>query len=314
MTNKEKAEKILDRYLTGKANTKERKLVDKWYYSFKSTISRDEQSRKQLEEELFKAIVSQIDHNETPAFKLLPYLKYAAILLLVSAAGIASWNWKNNGKPAAAYMIISTAKDQHKKIMLQDGSVILLGPLSQVKYPKRFKSDKRIVELLEGRAFFNIHHDKQRPFSVLLPNQLFTHVLGTSFTINAYKRSERIDVAVSSGKVAVGNDAKLLGVLTKGEQLLYNKTTRKSTVSLLVQPVRSLIFDNSPMSEVLATLQSAYGIKINVQHGLKLEHLKFTGTFSTSQQPGKILWLLSRIHHFNIDASADDKTFKIFMN
>jgi len=211
-------------------------------------------------------------------------------------------------------MITTTVKDQQKKIMLPDGSVILLGPLSQIKYPHRFKSDKRIVELIEGKAFFDIHHEEHRPFKVLLPNQLYTHVLGTSFTISAYQRSERIDVAVSSGKVAVGNDAKLLGVLVKGEQLRYDKNTGTSAVSLMIQPIRNLIFNNSPMSEVLATLQSAYGIKINVQHGLKLEHLKFTGTFTTDQQPGKILWLLSRIHHFNIDASADNKTFKIIKN
>ncbi len=68
------------------------------------------------------------------------------------------------------------------------------------------------------------------------------------------------------------------------------------------------------MLEVFGKLQSTYNIRINLQQGTKLKQQKFTGTFTTNQQPEKILWLLSRIHHFKIDASEDNKTFKIFKN
>ena len=64
MTNKEKAEKIIDRYLSGKANAEERKLIDKWYYSFESKISRDQKTKEELEREMFQNIAIHIGQTE----------------------------------------------------------------------------------------------------------------------------------------------------------------------------------------------------------------------------------------------------------
>jgi transmembrane sensor len=315
MTNKEKAKELLEKYLLGEANAEEHKLIDKWYYSFKTQTPHDQTTRDELEREIFQEIAAHIHAAKNkPVLQLVSYLKYAAVILLISALGIAMWAWSKNNQSRNEFAVAATLTGQSKKIMLTDGSVILLSPLSKVKYPLRFTSGKRTVQLLEGQAFFDIHHETQRPFRVLLPNGLYTHVLGTSFTISAFQQSERIEVAVHSGKVAVGDDKKVLGILVKGELLLYHKSTGLTMVKQAPKPVRELSFSGSSMLEVIRELENAYGIKIGLQAGAKLEKLKFTGTFTTNQPPEKVLWLLSRIHHFQTDASADKRTFKISKN
>lgn len=315
MTNKEKAKELLEKYLLGEADAEDHELIDKWYYSFKTQTSRDQTTRDELEREIFQEITAHIHAAKNkPVLRLIPYLKYAAVILLVSALGIAIWAWNKGNQITNEFAVAVTLTGQSKKIMLTDGSVILLSPSSKLKYPLRFTSVKRTVQLLEGQAFFDIHHETQRPFRVMLPNGLYTHVLGTSFSISAFQQSERIEVAVRSGKVAVGNDKKVLGILVKGEHLSYHKSTGLVLVKQPPKPVRALSFSGTSMQAVIRELENAYGIVINLQPGTNLENLKFTGTFTTTQEPEKILWLLSRIHHFGINVSADKKTFKIFKN
>lgn len=315
MTNKEKAKELLEKYLLGEANAEEHKLIDKWYYSFKTQTSRDQTTRDELEREIFQKIAAHIHvAKNKPVLWFIPYLKYAAVILLISALGMTIWTWGKGNQSRSEFAVAATLTGQSKKIMLTDGSVILLSPLSKLKYPLRFTSGKRTVQLLEGQAFFDIHHEKQRPFRVMLPNGLYTHVLGTSFSVSAFQQSERIEVAVRSGKVAVGNDKKVLGILVKREHLSYHKSTGLVSVKQAPKPVRTLSFSGTSMLEVIRELENAYGIAISRQPGTNLENLKFTGTFTTNQEPEKILWLLSRIHHFGINVSADKKTFKICKN
>ncbi|TKC65178.1 DUF4974 domain-containing protein [Pedobacter hiemivivus] len=311
MTNKEKAKDLLDRFLRDEVNAAERVLLDSWYSSFQKKISRSKIERDELEAEIFIQIAA---HIYTPKKYLFPgilqYLKYAAVVLFVSALGMAAWVWNNSR--LNEFTIASTQSGQTKKITLTDGSVILLWPLSKVKYPLHFHADKREVELLEGQAFFNIHHEQRRPFRVALPEGLYTHVLGTSFTISAFHHSEKIEVVVHSGKVAIGNKMEVLGMLVKGEQFTYHKNSHLTTITQVLKPIPKIRFSGSSMLDVIKEFENTFAIKISLQPRTGLEKLQFTGTFTTDQQPEKILWLLSRIHRFQFHVSADKKTFKIF--
>jgi ferric-dicitrate binding protein FerR (iron transport regulator) len=57
--------------------------------------------------------------------------------------------------------------------------------------------------------------------------------LGTSFRIKAYQASDQVEVTVATGKVAVQQQDKILGILTKNQSLRYSKETAQSSRSVV---------------------------------------------------------------------------------
>jgi ferric-dicitrate binding protein FerR (iron transport regulator) len=129
---------------------------------------------------------------------------------------------------------------------------------------------------LSGEAFFQVAHDSRHPFRVLT-DRLETTVLGTSFTVRAYPeqaeaivmvRTGRVRVAPSSAPVAAGTQrpAPAAVVLLPNQQVVYSAAAPELRRELVAQPVQLqpqlLTFDERPVAEVLASLQTAYGVPI----------------------------------------------------
>lgn len=165
-------------------------------------------------------------------------------------------------------------------VRLSDQSVIIVYPKSRVSYAKQFTTNKREV-YLQGRAFFTVTKDPKKPFYVYA-NSLVTKVLGTSFLVQTNEQNRQVKVAVSTGRVSVyaadkkpstdpKDDRKLLGmVLTPNQQIIFSPTDSRLVKSLITNPVvlnpalqpRSFRFQRTPIAEVFATLEAAYGIDI----------------------------------------------------
>jgi ferric-dicitrate binding protein FerR (iron transport regulator) len=132
------------------------------------------------------------------------------------------------------YTQVETKKFEIKKVDLTDGSVVFLNRNSKVRYPQTFNSNVRQVELLEGEAFFDVHHDASKPFVVKTGN-IITQVLGTAFNIRFYHYRDAITIAVTKGKVSVVNSSLKNNhdkyVLLPGDELAVNKLSGK--VSLI---------------------------------------------------------------------------------
>lgn len=163
-----------------------------------------------------------------------------------------------------------------EKINLSDGSFVLVHPASEIQYPKVFSGDTREVSL-SGEAFFQIAKDPKHPFLVYA-NEVTTRVLGTSFTIKAYKEQKEVVVAVKTGKVSVfsgaaaykqAHEAKAEVILTPNQQVVYNREEGKVTRKLVEHPdilqanaSRELIYTNAPVNEVFSALEEMYGVDI----------------------------------------------------
>jgi transmembrane sensor len=83
-----------------------------------------------------------------------------------------------------------------RKILLQDGSTITLGPASAIAYD--FSAGLRNVRLLEGEAYFDVAHDASRPFHVV-SRDLDVMVLGTAFDVRVSE--EGTDIGLEHGSV-----------------------------------------------------------------------------------------------------------------
>jgi transmembrane sensor len=91
----------------------------------------------------------------------------------------------------------STARAQRAEWELPDGSHIVLGPETRVRYSERGRNGARTVAL-QGQAYFSVSHGAGRPF-VVQAGAVSTRVLGTSFSVRAYETDAGAQVAVAEG-------------------------------------------------------------------------------------------------------------------
>ncbi|MCU4162386.1 FecR family protein [Carboxylicivirga caseinilyticus] len=75
----------------------------------------------------------------------------------------------------------SVIAQQQEKIELPDGSIVVLSPGSEIKFPDKFEAKSRRVKI-KGKAYFDVAHNKNQPF-IVETNHTKTKVLGTKFTL-----------------------------------------------------------------------------------------------------------------------------------
>jgi len=91
----------------------------------------------------------------------------------------------------------STAIGQIRKVVLEDGSVIILN--TDTKIRMQFSETLRDISLVQGEAQFDVAKDKQRPF-VVSAGDTRVRAVGTSFTVSRLPRKP-IQVLVKEGVV-----------------------------------------------------------------------------------------------------------------
>lgn len=310
----EKAKQLLQKYLNGEASAAEIKQVEDWYAQLDNASKKIPQERKAaLREQLLANIQSGISEkeNKRPSLLYSPVFKIAAAILMIASIGLLYWKVNNQPITASAQIVTTTLAGEHKKIVLADGSEIILEPSSKISYPSKFKGNIREIALTEGEAFFDIAHDEKHPFQVKLASKLAVKVLGTSFRIKAYQASDQVEVTVATGKVAVEQNDKILGILTKNQSLRYDKETKQSSRNLVEKNTAvAIAFDGTPLKEVVKRLEYVYNIEI-ILKDTSLSPLKTTATFNSTQNPAEILDIICSLHHLKYSTIEKDKIFKV---
>lgn len=170
--------------------------------------------------------------------------------------------------------IVVRAGSTRQLVLLPDGSSVDLQPQSSLTYAATFSTDSLRKVSLTGEAFFEVAKNPQKPFFVYTAS-LVTKVVGTSFTVRSRQGDAR--VMVKTGKVSVfrpreasaqEKNTQLTGLVLLPDQqviLRNNELTRSLSVPVsLKNPVHQQHFEfsSAPVSDVFATLEKAYGVKI----------------------------------------------------
>jgi transmembrane sensor len=121
-------------------------------------------------------------------------------------------NPKNN---EITYNTITTPMGGQFSVTLPDGSNVWLNAASSLKYPSRFESGERHVEL-HGEAYFEIFKNKNSPFTVTAEN-VNIRVLGTHFNVMAYKNEPAVNTTLLEGSVSLSSKSARV-VLVPGQQ------------------------------------------------------------------------------------------------
>lgn len=129
------------------------------------------------------------------------WVPIAAAASLVAAVGI-GWYEFAPSRPGAEQQVASTRYDTkvggHETVQLTDGSKVELNTASVVR--TAVSQNGREVWLDQGEAYFEVAHDKNRPFVIHAGNRQVT-VLGTKFSVR--RDGDRVSVFVREGRVRV---------------------------------------------------------------------------------------------------------------
>ena len=308
---------LLKRYLDGKCSAEESQLVKNWLAENGEENDEwkhmDDTARQQWLSYLYEDVQKSIQLNDedkniiniNPASGLRVWKLIASIAAtFVLIFGLyAAWPTLQDRISPVSYHELSAASGIRKLLVLDDGTRLWLNSGSSLKYPSRFKGKKREV-YLQGEAYFEVAHNAEIPF-IVHAGKLRTRVLGTTFNIRAYKDDPDVKVTLFTGKVEVireisDNETSKLILLPK-QEVTYRKdagTLVKKTVSNISVNNSSawkegkLIFDETPVSEVLKRLSLAYNVKF-ILADEKINGCTITGSFSVSQNIEEILKSIS---------------------
>lgn len=182
------------------------------------------------------------------------YLKIAASLCIIALAALTLYNLQD--------VNVLTGRGEHQLITLPDQSTVLLNAGSTLQYNTFLFAFTRKLHFT-GEGLFSVV--KGSRFKVVSP-QGAVEVLGTQF--NILSRKNTYEVACLEGKVKVTNLTNTSRViLTSGlNTALMNKNLKQPEAfksEITAWQNGEFYFENSPLSEVLTTLELQYDIKIH---------------------------------------------------
>ena len=190
----------------------------------------------------------------------------AATLLLAGgvAAGVMAGR-ASSGSDGSGFGVeeFVTGESQMASAQLGDGSVVRLAPHSRLRI---VGSRKRRDLWLDGRAFFAVAKDAERPF-VVHTSAGEAVALGTRFELNA--RGNALTLVMLQGRVALsanGGRTEVQG----GEVGTVTRGAEPTVVNIAnVYPMLNwvgefLAFEATPLEDVSMEIGRRYGVKVNV--------------------------------------------------
>ena len=284
--------KLIIKELKGEASPEESQKVDKWInessenhklyselWSAYQLTSPDVDLFISDKEIAWSKIISKILVPRKNGSWIIQLSRIAAAAIIFFLIGIAvqhSFTNKITSDFLAQYSTMIVPEGQKSMIVLPDGSKVWLNSGSVLKYNSSFNSQNREVEL-EGEAFFEVKKDKLRMFRVNT-GAVFIEVYGTSFNVKNYKAEKNLEVTVQNGKVGILRDGYKLADLTPGKQIEINAETSEMLLNIAKIEVvtawknNELVFDGTPLEEVIRYLERWYGVNITIEEKMKKKH------------------------------------------
>ncbi|MGH7720388.1 MAG: FecR family protein, partial [Gemmatimonadaceae bacterium] len=188
--------------------------------------------------------------------------------------------------PDASMRQIATARGQRAEVQLGDGSQVVLGVASRLRFASDFGARSRDL-YLEGTAYFDVAHDTTRPFRVHTACAI-TENISTRFAVTAYPETRATQVVVAEGAVALKTPlaaGTTRAVLTRGQlgRLALGDTT--ATVRA-VDPAQhtawmqdQLVFHDTPLADVVAELRRWYDVDLRIGDS-SLQDVPITASFT----------------------------------
>jgi transmembrane sensor len=180
--------------------------------------------------------------------------------------------------------LITTAVGEQRAFTLPDSSRVTLDANSQLKIG--FDRDLRRIDLVHGRAHFEVAKDPSRPFKVHALDSIVTAV-GTAFTVEL--REQKVQVTLFEGRITLADGARpqVVEEIRPLEQVTLRSAAAQPVVEQ-VDPRRALawrdgklFFNDEPLSEAAARMNDYSNTRITVEG--PAANLRVSGMFIAGQ-------------------------------
>lgn len=218
-------------------------------------------------------------------------------------------SFKSN--PICSNTDIYTVKGTKARIVLPDSSVVWLNSDSHITYPSKFSGKTRDIKFT-GEAYFEVVNDPMHPMLIRDDKGHEVRVLGTRFNLKCYNNDNDIQISLYEGKVQLfevqGEHYTLVADMNPNNVLVVDDDKQISKSQLILPSENSewkdgeLVFEETPLRDVIKILERWHGVKINVTDD-KILNNKFTAKFKSES----IIQILEYIKMTSfIDYSVDN--------
>ncbi|MBR4352650.1 MAG: DUF4974 domain-containing protein [Bacteroidales bacterium] len=319
-------QEILHKYFNGTASDDERREVLAWVDA--SPANKEEFLQREADfvfgnlpdSEPSQAARAQIMHVVEPKRKRLRILNAVASAAAIFVVGAFLWVLHDNnrlndqvasltaqnekliaipelvqGESVLSYKVNPGVKGT---IVLPDGSEVILNSASTLRTPARFENGKRVVEL-EGEGYFKVESNPDWPMYVRTSRGVTVKVTGTEFNLSTYSDDASLKLTLVRGKVSLLDEKSETEVVVRekeevvvGARAQLEKPTRKTADMKLNTSWKDgyLVFDNTPIREVIKKMERWYGVDITVADARVMNNT-FTASFR-SESLQQVLTLL----------------------
>jgi len=200
---------------------------------------------------------------------------------------------------------IVTGAGEMTTLSLGDGSSIRVGPQSRLRLSEE---EGRRMAWLEGRAFFGVHADAQRPFTVKT-SRGEAEVLGTRFEV---RTEEEFRVLVVDGSVSVstgGTELQLSeGEMSRSVEGRQPSTERVADVYEYLDWLgNAIVFQATPFERALREIERRYGVDVSLEDPA-LGDMTVTATF-TGRPVEQVIFVLCEI--VNATCTIDEDRIRV---
>lgn len=264
------------------------------------------------------------------------FKKYAGVfaiacsLFLICIAALFQLNKKDTDFDTE----IVSGKGIRKKIKLPDGTLVWLNAESKLSYDNDLNQKEKRLVYLVGEAFFDVAHQKNRPF-IVRTNQISVKVLGTAFNVKAYDKDPVSEATLLRGSIELSvNSMTQQKILLKPSEKFAFRDHKKERsegksgfqdgddVTLKIEniaPVRIagqdyieetswkddlLVFKNESFEDLKPKLERWFNVRIEIGGSIPKSY-RFTGIFK-NENITEALTAMQLIKPFHFKLKADD--------
>lgn len=263
--------------------------------------------------------------------KKLLWLKVVAAIILIAGATYFYFkpdsNALNGGSVTAK--VFTTKSGERKKIILPDGTTVLLNAKSSLSMGAEFNDKCREV-ILKGEAYFDVVHNKNKPFKVYTTD-FNINVLGTAFNVKAYPDENSSEATLIRGLItmeALNGNGGIITLKPSQKVTVYRSIPVKEKTRLLKPTAphpeitinhytlikdstivetawtqnRIEIYDQD-FDQIKAVLEKWYNIEVKF-NSPEVEKYRFTATFS-HETLDQALAALQKVEYFKYEIKGN---------
>ncbi|UUC44185.1 FecR family protein [Flavobacterium cerinum] len=216
-----------------------------------------------------------------------------------NANGVLVYKIEASGEATEKNNTLTTTQGETYQVILPDNSKVWLNAASSLTYAASLGSryQTRTVKL-SGEAYFEVAHDKTRPF-IVKTTQQEVKVLGTHFNVNSYGDNGQTITSLAEGSVQVQPALHSLfaKILKPGQKSVLGKSAINIAAANLETDLAwkngLFTFDEATVPEVMQQISRWYNI--DVRYNTAIPNERISGGISRQSDLKMVLKMLELI-------------------